>query len=94
MILELPDNIDRYYLIQIMDGYSNVFMSPGTRTDGSGKKYCITLNDEKNLCPENMNTYVSNTSLTWLLGRTEVMNASDVSYVDSLQAEYKLYPLN
>jgi len=55
MVLELPDNIDRYYVMQFMDAYTNVFADPGTRTNGSGKSYCITgPNAEIYNCPESM----------------------------------------
>ena len=48
LVMHLPDTDDRYYLFPIMDGYSNVFTSPGKRTTGTGENnfvisFLITL---------------------------------------------------
>ena len=37
LVLSLPEMGDRYYLMQMLDGWTNVFASPGTRTTGSKK---------------------------------------------------------
>ena len=37
MVLSVPEMGKRYYLMQIMDAWTNVFASPGTRTTGGGK---------------------------------------------------------
>ncbi len=37
IVLDLPDVGTRYYLMQMMDAWSNVFASPGTRTTGNRK---------------------------------------------------------
>jgi hypothetical protein len=35
VVLIVPDTNDRYYLVQIMDAYSNTFSSIGRRTTGT-----------------------------------------------------------
>ena len=37
IVLSVPEMGKRYYLMQIMDDWTNVFANPGTRTTGSGK---------------------------------------------------------
>ncbi|MDH3676940.1 MAG: DUF1254 domain-containing protein, partial [Nitrosopumilus sp.] len=37
LVLHVPDTDDRYYLVPILDAYSNVFTSPGKRTTGTGE---------------------------------------------------------
>jgi hypothetical protein len=42
-VLNLPDSNDRYYLMPMLDGWTDVFEVPGKRTTGSGpQKYAIT----------------------------------------------------
>ena len=42
-ILSLPDMGDRYYLMPMLDGWTNVFQVPGKRTTGDkAQKYAIT----------------------------------------------------
>src|SRR5690242_10505272 len=36
MVLNVPE-MNRYYLMQMLDAWTNVFASPGTRTTGNGK---------------------------------------------------------
>ena len=37
MVMSVPEMGKRYYLMQIMDDWTNVFANPGTRTTGGGK---------------------------------------------------------
>ena len=37
MVLSVPAAGTRYYLMPLLDGWTNVFASPGTRTTGEGK---------------------------------------------------------
>src|SRR5215472_14092637 len=42
-VLSLPDMHDRYYLLPLLDGWTDVFQVPGKRTTGTGpQKYAIT----------------------------------------------------
>ena len=42
-VLSIPDMGDRYYMMPMLDGWTNVFQSPGTRTTGEkAQKYAIT----------------------------------------------------
>jgi hypothetical protein len=42
-VLKIPDMKDRYFLIPMLDGWTNVFQVPGKRTTGTGAQtYAIT----------------------------------------------------
>ena len=37
VVLSVPEMGERYYLMQLVDAWTNVFAAPGTRTTGNGK---------------------------------------------------------
>ena len=42
-VLSIPDSKGRYYLMPMLDAWTNVFQAPGKRTTGTGpQKYAIT----------------------------------------------------
>ena len=50
-VLTLPDAQGRYYLMPMLDGWTDVFQVPGKRTTGTGpQKYAITGPDGKEHC--------------------------------------------
>ena len=43
IVLSVPDTHGRYYLMEMLDGWTNVFASPGKRTTGTAKAdYAVT----------------------------------------------------
>jgi hypothetical protein len=52
-VLSLPAFNDRYYLMPMLDAWTNVFQDPGTRTTGGApQKYAITGPGWKGTLPE------------------------------------------
>ena len=52
-IFSIPDMGDRYYMTPMLDGYTNVFKSPGTRTTGEKpQEYAIRARDGRALFPQ------------------------------------------
>jgi hypothetical protein len=69
-ILSLPETQDRYYLMPMLDGWTEVFQDPGKRTTGTGpQKYAITGPGWSGTLPDGVIEYKSPTSLIWILGR-------------------------
>lgn len=95
-ILSLPDEADRYFLMPMLDGWTNVFQVPGKRTTGTkAQTYLITGPGWKGAVPEGTTEYKSPTSLVWILGRTYCTGtADDYKAVHALQDRYKLVPLS
>ena len=55
VVLIVPDTDDRYYLVQIMDAYSNTFASIGRRTTGTkAGKFVIVGPDWKGVLPSGL----------------------------------------
>ena len=66
-VLSLPDAQGRYYLMPMLDGWTDVFQVPGKRTTGTGpQKYAITGPGWKGTLPEGLTEYKSPTAIVWL----------------------------
>jgi hypothetical protein len=95
-VLSLPDAHGRYYLFPMLDGWTDVFQVPGTRTTGTGAQTCaITGPGWKGKLPEGVKEYKSITSIVWLLGRIYCTGTTeDYAAVHKLQDEISLVPLS
>ncbi len=95
-ILSLPEQKDRYYLVPILDAWTNVIQAPGTRTTGDkAQKYAITGPGWTGKLPEGVTEYKSPTNLVWILGRTYCTGTpEDYKAVHALQDQYTLVPLS
>lgn len=96
MVLDLPDTQGRYSLFPILDAWTNVISSPGTRnTGGDAQTYIITGPDWNGTVPPNMSEIKSPTYTTWLIGRIQVNNKEDgETVVKSIQEGMRLTPLS
>src|SRR5262245_18972517 len=95
MVLSVPDMDGRYYLMQMLDAWTNVFASPGTRTTGTGKgDFAITGPGWKGQLPKEVKEIKSPTNMVWILGRTQTNGKSDYPAVNAIQDQYKLTPLS
>ena len=95
MILSIPEMKDRYYLVPMLDEWTNVFFSPGTRTTGSGKgNFAITGPNWKGTIPDGVKAVKSPTDIVWILGRIQTNGPSDFAAVNKLQEQFKLTPLS
>jgi hypothetical protein len=95
-VLSIPDMKGRYFLMPMLDGWTEVFQVPGTRTTGtSAQTYAITGPGWVGTLPAGINEYKSPTSIVWLLGRIYCTGtAEDYAAVHALQDQFKLVPLS
>ena len=95
-ILSIPDMGDRYYMMPMLDGWTNVFQSPGTRTTGDKpQKYAITGPGWSGTLPKEVTEYKSATGLVWILGRIYCTGTpEDYAKVHALQDKFSVVPLN
>jgi len=95
-VLSIPDMKDRYYLMPMLDGWTNVFQVPGTRTTGTAAQtYAITRADWSGTLPAGVKQLKSPTNIVWLLGRIYCTGTpEDYAAVHRLQDECKLVPLS
>ena len=95
-VLTLPDAQGRYYLMPMLDGWTDVFQVPGKRTTGTGpQKYAITGPGWKGTLPADVTEYKSPTVIVWLLGRIYCAGtAEDYAAVHKMQDEVSIVPLS
>lgn len=95
-ILSVPDMGDRYYLLPMLDGWTNVFQVPGKRTTGDkAAKYAITGPGWSGTLPAGVTEYKSPTGMVWILGRIYCTGTpADYASVHSLQDKFSLVPLS
>lgn len=95
MIMSVPDTRGRYYVMQMLDGWTNVFAAPGARTTGTAKaNFAIVGPTWQGPLPAGVQELRSPTNMVWILGRTQVNSKSDGIQVTSLQRQYRLTPLS
>jgi hypothetical protein len=95
LVLTVPNTDGRYYLMPLVDAWTNVFASPGARTTGTkAGNFVITGPGWSGDTPEGMEVYKSPTSMVWIIGRTQTNGPADYAAVDKIQAGYKLTPLS
>jgi hypothetical protein len=95
-VLSIPDMKDRYFLLPMLDAWTNVFQVPGKRTTGTGAQtYAITAPGWKGTLPAGVEEYKSPTNLVWILGRIYCTGtAEDYDAVHAAQDQFKLVPLS
>ena len=95
-VLSVPDMKGRYFLLPMLDGWTNVFQVPGKRTTGTeAQTYAITGPGWSGTLPDGVKEYKSPTDIVWLLGRIYCTGTpEDYAEVHQLQDEFKLVPLS
>jgi len=95
IILHVPDTNGRYYLMPMIDAWTNVFASPGKRTTGTEvNNFVITGPFWEGKLPDGLTEIKSPTNLIWIIGRTQTNGVDDYDAVHVIQKEYTLTPLN
>jgi hypothetical protein len=95
-IFSIPDMGNRYYMMPMLDGWTNVFQSPGTRKTGQKtQKYAITGPGWSGTLPRGVTEYKSPTGLVWILGRIYCTGTStDYAKAHALQDKVSVVPLS
>ncbi|MBC7997078.1 MAG: DUF1254 domain-containing protein [Leptolyngbya sp.] len=95
IVLTVPDSKDRYYLLPILDMWSDVFASPGWRTSGTQEQhYAIVPPTFTAELPEGLQKIVAPTPYSWMIGRIKTDGPEDYSNVHAFQDGLKLTPLS
>lgn len=95
MVLSLPNTNGRYYLMPMLDAWTNVFAAPGKRTTGTGGQILLITGPRwTGSVPPGMKQVKSPTDMVWILGRFQVNSAEDgAKVVVPLEKKVTLTPL-
>jgi hypothetical protein len=95
VVLFVPDTNDRYYLVQIMDAYSNTFSSIGRRTTGTkADKFAIVGPDWKGALSSGLKAVKSPTNTAWLIVRVLSKGKGDEEEALKILNQFKLTSLD
>ena len=105
VVVSVPDTGGRYYLLPMLDMWTDVFASPGWRTTGTGAgNFLIAppgwrpdLHDkfiDEFKLPKDTQRIDAPTPYVWIIGRTKTDGPSDYDAVHKIQAGYKITPLS
>jgi hypothetical protein len=98
MVISVPDTGGRYYLLPMLDMWTDVFASPGWRTTGTtAANYLVTppgWRGDGVTVPENMQRIDAPTPYVWIIGRTKTDGPPDYDAVHKIQEGYKITPLS
>jgi hypothetical protein len=95
IVMSVPDMGGRYYLVQMLDAWTETFSVPGTRTTGNkAGRFAIVGPGWKGTVPRDMTTIKSPTNMVWLIGRIQTNGPDDYPAVRALQAGFRLVPLS
>ena len=96
IIIDIPDTKERYYVVPLMDAWTNVFASFGKRNTGTkAQRYIITGPHWKGKLPSDLKVVKAPTDLVWIIGRIQVNSPEDQqSFVSKTQDQFTLTPLS
>ena len=105
VVVSAPDTDGRYYLLPMLDMWTDVFASPGWRTTGTqAGNFLVTppgwrpdlrerFIDEFKL-PRDTQRIDAPTPYVWIIGRTKTDGPPDYDAVHKIQAGFKVTPLS
>jgi hypothetical protein len=95
-ILSIPQMWGRYFLLPMLDGWTNVFQAAGKATSGTmPHRIGITGPAWRGTLPTGVKEYRSPTNMVWIIGGTYCTGtAQDVKAVHLLQDKISLTPLS
>ncbi|MCU1717069.1 DUF1254 domain-containing protein [Pseudomonas sp. 5P_3.1_Bac2] len=95
LVVELPDSQGRYYLMPLLDYWTDVFSVPGTRTTGNqAQRFAIVSQDWQGTLPEGVREYRTPTKSGLMIGRIQTNGKADYAAVHAFQDGMRVYPLS
>jgi hypothetical protein len=95
MVVSVPTTDGRYYLLPMLDMWTDVFASPGWRTTGTeAQMFLVTPPGWTGMVPAGVTQIKASTPYVWIIGRIKTDGPADYEAVHKIQAGLKLMPLS
>ncbi|HET9240108.1 MAG TPA: DUF1254 domain-containing protein [Oligoflexus sp.] len=95
LVIDTPDTQGRYYLLPMMDMWTDVFAVPGKRTTGTkAAQYVVVPQGWKGQLPAGAEKIEAPTPYVWIIGRTQTNGVQDFANVNDVQNGFTVRALD
>jgi hypothetical protein len=87
----IPEMGDRYYVMPLLDAWTNTFQSLGSRTTGQdAQQYILYRKGDAKPTVPGYESIEAPTSMVWLTGRIEVQGDDDLGAAQDIQSKFEM----
>ena len=91
VVISVPDTHGRYYLLQMLDMWTNTFAGVGKRTTGADAGNFVVVGPRwQGELPQGLQRIYAPTPFVWVIGRTRTDGPQDYDAVHKVQDGYKI----